>query len=403
MALGKSAETTTVLQSPMGMIESEHTSAQSSHGDSVSDRLTPDFSAKPFVIYQGDALDIVRRLSSNVDCVITSPPYFKQRTYGDSDKEVGNEPTVDEFLVSLVNIFVSIPIQPWGSIWVNLGDKRGKHGELLAVPERFIMAMKTSGFLLIDKVIWAKEVIHVDGTNTGGHCMIEPAPGRLNGNAWEPFYRFVPNTGSHWTDMCAVNIPREHVVGNRYKDKSLMKCETAIEGRRLPNLWSIATSSRGKGHFAPFPEALVERPIAMSCPEYVTAAGPRVRDIKHVEYDEKKSPNAKRVFGQYSLSSEHSETGPMSPDELSKKAGRADTGRGYVAKHAKHVGWTHDDIPSTPGIVLDPFCGSGTTGAVAIKLGRRFIGIDLYQEYADQSSSRLTEVFEALPPPTTPL
>ena len=32
-------------------------------------------------------------------------------------------------------------------------------------------------------------------------------------------------------------------------------------------------------------------------------------------------------------------------------------------------------------IVLDPFCGSGTTGAVALRHGRRFIGIDMDTEY----------------------
>ena len=35
--------------------------------------------------------------------------------------------------------------------------------------------------------------------------------------------------------------------------------------------------------------------------------------------------------------------------------------------------------------VLDPFCGSGTTGAVALKHGRRYIGIDLNSEYLDLS------------------
>lgn len=40
-------------------------------------------------------------------------------------------------------------------------------------------------------------------------------------------------------------------------------------------------------------------------------------------------------------------------------------------------------------IVLDPFCGTGTTGAAALKLGRRFIGIDLLKRYADEARQRL--------------
>lgn len=43
-------------------------------------------------------------------------------------------------------------------------------------------------------------------------------------------------------------------------------------------------------------------------------------------------------------------------------------------------------------LVVDPFCGSGTTGVAAVKLGRRFIGIDLATEYLDLSRRRLEGV-----------
>ena len=43
------------------------------------------------------------------------------------------------------------------------------------------------------------------------------------------------------------------------------------------------------------------------------------------------------------------------------------------------------------GIVLDPFVGSGTTTAVAKKLGRRFIGIDINPEYVEHSRRRTDE------------
>jgi adenine specific DNA methylase Mod len=54
------------------------------------------------------------------------------------------------------------------------------------------------------------------------------------------------------------------------------------------------------------------------------------------------------------------------------------------ASDPKTVGWRptckHEAEP-LPAIVLDPFCGSGTTGAVARDLGRRFIGLDLSANY----------------------
>ena len=41
------------------------------------------------------------------------------------------------------------------------------------------------------------------------------------------------------------------------------------------------------------------------------------------------------------------------------------------------------------GTVLDPFCGSGTTGMVALRHGRRFIGIELNAEYVDMAHRRI--------------
>lgn len=43
-------------------------------------------------------------------------------------------------------------------------------------------------------------------------------------------------------------------------------------------------------------------------------------------------------------------------------------------------------------VILDPFCGSGTTGVEAVKYGRKFIGIDVCQEYMEISKRRLEKV-----------
>jgi modification methylase len=48
---------------------------------------------------------------------------------------------------------------------------------------------------------------------------------------------------------------------------------------------------------------------------------------------------------------------------------------------------------SRPGdLVLDPFCGTGTTGATAKRLGRRFLGIERQSEYAEAATRRLAAV-----------
>lgn len=48
------------------------------------------------------------------------------------------------------------------------------------------------------------------------------------------------------------------------------------------------------------------------------------------------------------------------------------------------------ELATKPGdVVLDPFCGSGTTGVACIRLGRRFIGIERDAKYADVARERL--------------
>jgi hypothetical protein len=82
---------------------------------------------------------------------------------------------------------------------------------------------------------------------------------------------------------------------------------------------------------------------------------------------------------------------------LRQKSGRNDSARRYVPKYPKPVGWTHRNKPVLgPGIVLDPFGGTGTTGEVAVLLGRRFVGIDLYEGNVARMNRRCEEAFEAL-------
>jgi site-specific DNA-methyltransferase (adenine-specific) len=330
------------------------------------------FVSQPFEILHGDTREIVKLLPFPVDGVISSPPYYDQRTYGDSEQELGRENTVDGYISGLVDVFASIPLQPWASIWVNIGDKRRKDGGLLHIPERFLFAMEARGFVMIDKVVWAKEAMPVKGPPLG-HGMIEPAPGRLNGSGWEPLFRFVRSKKAAWTDTCAVRVPRRNVDDIRYLPESLMECDSSVEGRNPSNVWLVPMGQTKRNHYAVFPPALVERPIAMTCPPAVTELGPSERIVEMVEYDDGQS---KRRVGKYTKG------------DSAEMSGRQDTGRAYVPRKPMTRGWTLSDLPSRPGIVLDPFAGTGTTGEVAIKLGRRFIGIELYEQNVKMTIER---------------
>lgn len=48
-------------------------------------------------------------------------------------------------------------------------------------------------------------------------------------------------------------------------------------------------------------------------------------------------------------------------------------------------------VKRTKGTILDPFMGSGTTGVACVKLGRRFIGIEIDPKYFDIACRRIEE------------
>ena len=76
-------------------------------------------------------------------------------------------------------------------------------------------------------------------------------------------------------------------------------------------------------------------------------------------------------------------TGPLTP-MIEKQFGKHPTQKPvYLLKRII-------EASTDPGaLVLDPFCGSSTTGIACMRLGRKYIGIDNDKEYLDLSSRRL--------------
>ncbi|MEQ1906653.1 MAG: DNA methyltransferase, partial [Pirellulaceae bacterium] len=105
----------------------------------------------------GDAAELAPHLpAASVDCVITSPPYFRQRDYG-NERQLGHEPTPQLYIERLVLLFAAIrpALKATGSIWVVMGDKY-LDNQLLGMPWRFALAMQDAGWLLRSDCIWQK-------------------------------------------------------------------------------------------------------------------------------------------------------------------------------------------------------------------------------------------------------
>jgi DNA modification methylase len=80
-------------------------------------------------ILVGDACTRLAELpDASVDCVVTSPPYFALRDYGEIG-QLGLEPTVDDWVRSLVKVGVEIRrvLKPTGSFWLNVADSYSHH------------------------------------------------------------------------------------------------------------------------------------------------------------------------------------------------------------------------------------------------------------------------------------
>tara|TARA_R110000803_G_scaffold18748_2_gene49747 strand:+ start:360 stop:1292 length:933 start_codon:yes stop_codon:yes gene_type:complete len=75
-------------------------------------------------IHTGNCLDILPTMEAgSVNCCVTSPPYFGLRDYG-NDEQIGLEETPEAFVESLVNVFREVKrvLADDGTLWLNLGD-----------------------------------------------------------------------------------------------------------------------------------------------------------------------------------------------------------------------------------------------------------------------------------------
>ena len=248
---------------------------------------------------------------------------------------------------------------PTGSYWLNVGDVYSRHQKLgappkslLLGPERLSRGLLADGWLVRNRVAWVKTT---------------PLPSSVTDrltSGWEYVWHLVrqPN---YFYDLDAIRVP---LMGTTRSSRSAPPkwvlgelagpraglARLAREGRsghllgRNPgDVWILPPGRSVGGHFATFPEALVRRPILATAPLVVcTACGrPWRRSKRQVMYlDSKPQPRP-----------------------------RVPCGCGAATR---------------PGLVLDPFAGSGTTLKVARDVGRDALGIELSRKFAELARER---------------
>lgn len=339
--------------------------------------------------------DVRERLAdlpaASIDCVITSPPYYQLRDYGIGG-QLGLESTVgawvDELRLAL-NGLVRV-LKPAGSLWLNLGDTYSRHARygappkgLLLAPERLLLALADDGWIVRNKVIWAK-------TNPMPHSVSD----RLTGS-YDVVY-FLTRAPSYFFDLDAIRLPhrsftssrrggvyppdrasaplwRQRGGGNRGLEAQKARGEVGHPlGKNPGDVWPLASASFHGAHFATFPPGLVERPLLATCPELICdSCGTPFRRASRVRREElgrdrrprRREPRVLHYSRRYTVIRER---GPLLPGCTCGRSAR-------------------------PGLVLDPFFGAGTVGLVAERHGRDWVGIEINPRYAKIAEQRLAE------------
>jgi DNA modification methylase len=318
----------------------------------------------------GDSLEILKNIPDNyVDLVITSPPYFQQRDYGNDGKGIGNEKTEIEYLNKLLAIFKeSVRVtKTTGTIVYNVGDKYYKGG-LLLIPYKFaIRAIESENIFLINDLTWVK---------------LNPTPRqdqRKLISATEPFFIFAKSKNYHFdldnflTHLDEINkndfSKPSSKLGQKYYQLIENSDLTEIEKIKAKNELEIAINDVISGKIVSFRMKI--RSIHKLA--YGGQAGGRNNQILQ------KGFTIIRINGK-KLKKDMIE----SPVEMTKGNIHPAVYPRYIIQELIKLLTKENDL------VLDPFCGSGTTCLVAKSLNRKYLGIEINSLYFELCNQRLT-------------
>lgn len=341
------------------------------------------------MIYQGDCRAVMRQLIKQgvkVQTCVTSPPYWGLRNYN-YEGQLGLEETPEQYVANMVEVFdlVSQLLQDDGTIWLNLGDSyigggRGgnpaeslfrkqatnagsliapakipaglKSKDLAGIPWRVAFALQAAGLYLRCDIIWSKP---------------NPMPESVTDRP----------TKAH-----------EYIFLLSKKPQYYYDYESIKE----PGVWDID----GTGTIKRKERALGDQKSAPT--EIKNGIRPLYKDAKKF--------NGKHSDKQRGHSRRHAGFNDRwdAMDKAEQCSGMRNKRSVWEVPTRPFAGAHFATFPpnliepcilagARPGdIVLDPFSGSGTTGMVAYKHGREFIGIELNPAYIEMAEERTSMV-----------
>tara|TARA_R100001594_G_scaffold7420_1_gene20071 strand:+ start:978 stop:1904 length:927 start_codon:yes stop_codon:yes gene_type:complete len=298
-------------------------------------------------ILQGNVTDKLKEIESNtVQCVVTSPPYWGLRDYG-SDGQLGLEETPEEYVENMVEVFREIKrvLKNDGTVWLNLGDT--------------YLAQTGKGF---------------------------------------------PGTGQR-------NIPNS----SKYAAKKIKRPKSLKPKNIIGIPWRVAFALQSDGWYLrqdiiwhkpnPMPESVKDR--CTKSHEYIFLLTKSAKYYYNI--DAIREPHQTNSVNKMRDRSTESYNNSYIKDRFSK----GERPQGHENGRNKRSVWSINTKPykeahfavfppklpelcikagSAKGdIILDPFFGSGTTGWVAQRLGRKWIGVELNPEYIKIANKRFQQ------------
>lgn len=343
------------------------------------------------LLLNGDCRDVLAGMGEQtVDLVVTSPPYFALRAYQDGGEayggQIGAEESPEAFVGALTEVteLLARVLKPTGSIWVNLGDKFGPDKGLMGIPWRYALACRDDlGLILRNEVIWEKL-----------NSLPEPVSDRTRRNH-EHWFHFVKSK-TYYSALDELREPyapsseARMKAGFKKSGYGVMKGRqdgtgqgsgdgTGIPanglGRPPGSVWGVSTGALripeelGVAHFAAFPEELPRRIIVGWSPrEICDVCGEGRKPVTSKQRDESYGSGS----GKYSGNDWNEGKSSHQKDRVYRTITTIES---YACSCPNNTG------SFTPGVVLDPFAGTGTTVAVAKALGRTGIGIEMSADY----------------------
>lgn len=320
--------------------------------------IEPYYRDDNITLYLGDALDVSRTLpDQSVDCIVTSPPYFGLRDYGVAG-QYGLEASPVEYVETMRTLFAELRrvLADDGTFWLNLGDSynayNGNRGasasgfsrndplpqlppgagltvkslapkNLLGIPWRVAFAIQDDGWILRNAIIWHKP-----------NAMPESVTDRLS-TRYEMLFLF-SKSKRYWFDLDPIREPLAYpdaanTVGGNHTDV----------GKRRGGTYRADQTPYAPG---------------MNPQTGRAATGKR------------------RTFN---------DNGGRNPGDVWTLATQPFPGAHFAVYPITLPTRCIQAGCKPGGTVLDPFNGSGTTGAAAQNNGRNYIGIDINHEYLD--------------------